>query len=228
MIYFMYQTTNLLNGKIYIGVHRTKRVDDNYLGSGKLIKRAIKKYGAENFNRVILEFFATKEQMYIRESEVVNKEFVKRSDTYNLCIGGNGGTGFDVFRDSFASVEEYCQHQRSISPLSTTAGKIRMQEAARRVNTPAVVSERIKRWRECNPEQAAKAASSGYQHINTEQSMAKKRDTFRAINHQQGSKNSQYGTVWIFNVALRESRKVPAQDVDAWLSKGWCRGRKMF
>jgi len=49
MFYTVYKTINLVNGKIYVGLHVTDKLDDDYLGSGKLIQAAIKKYGRENF-----------------------------------------------------------------------------------------------------------------------------------------------------------------------------------
>ena len=61
--YVIYQVTNLLNGKIYIGKHETFDINDDYMGSGKLIKRAIKKYGVENFKKEILFDFETEEEM---------------------------------------------------------------------------------------------------------------------------------------------------------------------
>lgn len=44
MIGYIYKTTNLINGKIYIGQKRSKKfLKERYLGSGKILKKAIKK-----------------------------------------------------------------------------------------------------------------------------------------------------------------------------------------
>ena len=61
------------------------------MGSGIVIKSAIKKYGLENFTKCILETFETETQMYIREAEIVNIDFILREDTYNIALGGQGG-----------------------------------------------------------------------------------------------------------------------------------------
>ena len=94
MFYYLYKITNWFNGKIYIGVHKTINLDDGYMGSGKLIKRAIKKYGLEYFTKEILQQFNSVEEMLIMESQIVNKEFVKNENTYNLIIGGSPGNIF--------------------------------------------------------------------------------------------------------------------------------------
>jgi len=91
MFYILYQVTNVINGRIYVGVHKTKNLDDGYMGSGKIIRRAVEKYGLENFSRVILEQFDNAADMFAREKEVVTDEFLLRDDTYNLRRGGTGG-----------------------------------------------------------------------------------------------------------------------------------------
>ena len=64
------------------------------MGSGKLITRAIKKYGIENFEKKILFIFETENEMNAKEAELVTEEFVKEDSNYNLCPGGKGGFGY--------------------------------------------------------------------------------------------------------------------------------------
>lgn len=105
MNYIVYKTTNLINGKIYVGVHRTNPdIFDGYIGCGvskkdqkrKVLKgfpKTVQKYGYNNFKRETLFIYPDTEQGKIqafqKESEIVNIEFVKRTDTYNLVVGGN-------------------------------------------------------------------------------------------------------------------------------------------
>lgn len=84
--YTIYQTTNLINDKIYIGRHTTKRPNDSYLGSGKLLIEDIKKFGSKNFKKDILFIFDNPEEMILKEKEIVNEEFVNREDTYNIAL----------------------------------------------------------------------------------------------------------------------------------------------
>ena len=70
--YYLYKITNLLNGKIYVGIHKTKNINDSYMGSGKVIRRAIDKYGIENFQKNILEYFTNYDDMLKREKEIVS------------------------------------------------------------------------------------------------------------------------------------------------------------
>lgn len=92
--YVIYQTTNLVNGKIYVGQHKRKvGSKDYYIGSGSLIKRAIQKYGRKNFKCEILHEFDTREKANEMEAFIVNESFIARPDVYNLNVGGAGPGG---------------------------------------------------------------------------------------------------------------------------------------
>ena len=87
MKYIVYKTTNTINGKYYIGAHRTDNLNDGYMGSGVGLKRAIAKYGKENFVTETLHTLPTEEQMYEKEKELV----VIGKNSYNMTKGGFGG-----------------------------------------------------------------------------------------------------------------------------------------
>ena len=88
--FIIYKTTNLINNKIYVGQHCTSE-EDGYLGSGKVIKLAIKKYGRQNFVRETIEFCTSanvddKEVYWVDKLDATNPEV-----GYNIAKGGNGG-----------------------------------------------------------------------------------------------------------------------------------------
>lgn len=101
--WIVYLTTNKVNGKIYVGVHKTKDpyVFDGYIGCGIFITQpntyehpktsfqfAVKKYGVKSFIRQTLYICATSEKAYALESDIVNADFLKRDDVYNMIPGG--------------------------------------------------------------------------------------------------------------------------------------------
>jgi len=86
----IYKTTNLINGKIYIG--QDSKNNYRYLGSGKLLKLAFEKYGKENFKKEILEYCSTKEELDEKEKYWIN--LLKSTDSnvgYNITFGGQTG-----------------------------------------------------------------------------------------------------------------------------------------
>lgn len=89
--HYVYRTVNKINGKFYIGKHSTNTLDDGYLGSGKVLKQAIEKYGVENFEKKILCFCDSSDEALKVEEFLVTDYLLSREDCYNLKKGGKGG-----------------------------------------------------------------------------------------------------------------------------------------
>ena len=93
MFYIIYLITNLLNDKTYIGKHGVTDYlsDDGYMGSGKMILSAIKKYGKENFKKDILAICSCEKASYLLEIEYIGIYKKIGKCEYNIAIGGKGG-----------------------------------------------------------------------------------------------------------------------------------------
>jgi hypothetical protein len=208
MFYYLYEVRNNLNGKIYVGVHKTKSLDDGYMGSGKVIQSAIAKYGIENFTKVVLETFDTSEAMYAREKEVVTDEFLLRGDVYNLRRGGSGG---------FDYINKNDLHKNYGS--SNVFSRINTELSNRRIDKLKYDPTFRLRWSHVRPgagvlEKAVLAALS-------DSAREKRKDTMKANLHGVGSNNSQFGTMWITNGV--ESVRIKKDDL---IPPKWYKGRK--
>ncbi len=91
---YIYLTKNIRNGMKYVGYHRTNNLyEDYYIGSGKYLQRAIKKYGRENFINGIIEFCSV-DSIKEKEKFWINKLNTKAPYGYNLTEGGDGLFGY--------------------------------------------------------------------------------------------------------------------------------------
>lgn len=89
---FIYITTNLINGKQYIGDHSTDNIKDGYLGSGRpYFQRALKEYGTENFKREILEYFDTKQEAFDAQEKYIAQYNTLTPNGYNISPKGGHG-----------------------------------------------------------------------------------------------------------------------------------------
>lgn len=89
--YIVYKTTNLINNKIYIGVHGQDLPPnefDGYLGSGKVLLNSVLKYGKENFIRETLFFYKKEMEAYRKEESLVTLDFTLKETNYNMIPGG--------------------------------------------------------------------------------------------------------------------------------------------
>ena len=92
---YIYKITNEINGKIYIGKHSTDNLNDGYMGSGVVLKQAIKKYGVENFTKDILEFCDKEVELNDLEKHYIDKyKSTDKSIGYNLTSGGDGKSDY--------------------------------------------------------------------------------------------------------------------------------------
>lgn len=88
---YVYETVNLINGKRYIGQHSKKYFDKNYYGSGKYMKAAIKKYGKENFDVILLGWCYSKEDLDFGENYFIESCDTLVPNGYNLMTGHSHG-----------------------------------------------------------------------------------------------------------------------------------------
>jgi hypothetical protein len=218
MFYTVYQITNLVNNKVYVGKHQTTDLDDGYMGSGKLLGAAKQKYGIANFKKEVIHIFETEEEMNLAERNIVTEEFCSRHDTYNLCRGGTGGFGYinsNKMRNGF---------EKTLNIESVKKATLESADRGRETQR--------KLWKE-NGEWASKrraeisrtsresAAINGgaFKDKTHSEDTKKKIGAANSIN-QSGSKNSQFGKMWITNGT--ENKKIKN---DAAIPNGWKKGR---
>jgi len=100
MVYYSYIIINLINGKKYIGEHSTENLKDGYMGSGVLIRKAIKKYGKKNFKKEILNFFDSKQKAYDDQIKWINEYNTLFPNGYNLSPTGGYGVNSSVLSEN--------------------------------------------------------------------------------------------------------------------------------
>lgn len=86
--HYFYKITNRINGMFYYGIHSTNDLNDDYMGSGKRIRAAIKKYGVENFTKEIIKFFPTLKELSDYEQQIIDESLLNDPKCYNLVKGG--------------------------------------------------------------------------------------------------------------------------------------------
>lgn len=217
--YLVYKTTNLVNGKIYIGKHETNNLDDGYLGSGKLLKRAIEKYGEENFKREILFECSSVEEMNAKEAELVNEDFLKRDDVYNLKEGGEGGFDFIIKNNLNTNSQNNSIGGKAFAKRLKEDEEFRKQVSVRWASI-------VKRTKNEHPEKFKQNGKHngffGKHHSKKSIEEIRAKARLRI-----GCKNGSFGTVWIYNESLERNKKVKKDKVDFFLNLGWKVGRRM-
>lgn len=90
ILHLLYRTTCIPTGKFYVGMHSTANIDDGYFGSGIIVSRSIKKYGADNHTREIISYHSSREELAEAEKNFITKDLREDKQCMNIGIGGNG------------------------------------------------------------------------------------------------------------------------------------------
>lgn len=193
-----------------MGIHKTNNLDDTYLGSGKLLKRAILKYGKDNFKKEILHIFDNEEDMKNKEREIVDENFLK-GNVYNLDTGGNGG----FFYCNATITEENIQKRAKngyrsaksymTDPVKNRVAGLKVKELGLGIFSEEAILRRKNVWkgRKHKPETRAKMSQA-------------KKDKYN------GQHNPVYGRFWITNGI--ENRMVQPQTI---IPENWYKGRTL-
>ena len=126
MYYLLYEIINLVNGKTYIGQHITKNVNDGYMGSGRAIVRAVKKYGKENFKKEILLYAKNEVALNFFERALVTPEFIELDTNYNLREGGGNNKFSEEVKKKFSAA------RRGVKRSPETRAKISAYQKGRK------------------------------------------------------------------------------------------------
>lgn len=207
MFYLIYKVTNLVNNKEYIGSHKTENIDDGYMGSGKYLKRAIEKHGLESFRKDILFVYDNPDEMYRKEGELVNEDYLTNTNTYNLKIGGFGG--WDHVNKNV--ILRISKNQKAANSTRKKYKNL-LKSWAKQGGT----NNFLKNGLNINFKKSSKNSMFGKKHTTETKEKIGKSNSIK----QKGNLNSQYGKMWITdglnNKLIKKTNEIPL---------GWKKGR---
>lgn len=109
---------------IYIGKHVTTNIDDEYFGSGTYIKAAQNKHGLQHFKKEILFELQNEDEMNLLERLVVNEEFIKRDDVYNMIVGSYDLTEYEKIKYNLITENDNININININELEQTLNRL--------------------------------------------------------------------------------------------------------
>jgi hypothetical protein len=203
--HYIYKTTNLKNGKFYVGMHSTHNLNDGYLGSGLRLRRSIRRNGPENFKLEYLEFFDTREDLINKEKELVNEDLLKDPMCLNIRAGGTGGW----------SIVQQIENAMKSNERQKWLRENDKEWAEKRINQLKKNGSTVlnKLWKEGK---LSAPDWTGKKHKEETKNKIGKSNSQK----QKGESNSQFGTCWITNGT--ENKKIKKTES---IPNGWRLGR---
>ena len=251
---YFYKITNLINNHYYYGIHSTDNLDDGYMGSGKRLHYAYKKYGIENFTKEILKYFDTRKDASDYEAEMVTEQLVNNDNCYNCRLGGeefktSGMVSvYDTVENITKWVTQETYHSSQNRYISCSKGKVlvinKSDNLTKKITTDEFYKNKDNYIAYCENSVSVKDSRGNYYRVSlddiryvngelvpiwkgrnhSEETKEKLHKTFKKIKHQQGQKNSHYGTCWITKDGV--SKPIIKKELDRYISEGWIKGRK--
>jgi hypothetical protein len=203
-IHYIYKTTCLISNRYYIGLHSTNNLNDGYMGSGKRLRYSIRKHGVENHIKEILEFLPTREDLVLREIEIVTKELIEDKSCMNLVLGG-GGFMLDDFHYECAK-----NGNKKLNELLKNNSDFRFNWLLKMKAgvQKAMDDGKMKTWKDTYN-------WSGKTHTEeTKEKISKKMGEIG---------NSQLNSCWVSKDEIK--RKISIDELDNYISNGWVRGK---
>jgi hypothetical protein len=186
-------------------MHSTCNLDDGYMGSGKRLRYSIRKYGIDNHNKEILEFFENRDLLIEAEIKAITADMLLDKDCMNIVEGGTGGYG-----DRFLTKEQLIKG--GLNMQSKFKGSIEQKKWSSKGG-----SEKFKLY---GIPKNLKPNWNGKKHSDeTKQKMSEARKGVGS-----GENNSQYGTCWITKDGT--NKKIKKENLGSYLNEGWFKGRK--
>ena len=195
-IHYIYKTTCNVTNRYYVGMHSTNNLNDGYMGSGRRLRRSIRKYGEDNHTKEVVGFYDNRDLLIEAEIKAITPEMVGDTDCMNLMVGGEGGTGTKQVEGS----------------------KRKWRDPEYRAKMTKLASEKFIKFHEDGKIKALDW--TGREH--SEETKQKMSESSKGVG--EGETNSQYGTCWITKEG--SNTKIKKEDIDSYLEEGWVKGRK--
>ena len=206
----IYKITNKINGKVYIG--KDEKSKANYYGSGKNIKAAIKKYGAENFQKEVLEdcisdkiVLQEKEKFWIEKYNSIDPEV-----GYNISKGGDGGDTISRNPDKDIIVNKISNTLKGRVFSEKHRNNLKMNHNSKNPEVARKISEKLKGKNKTEDHKRKLAISSANYN----------KKIGRWVNDDNPMKKHKYK--WCYNELTKVSKRVKEGDV---LPEGYVYGR---
>lgn len=225
---YIYETTNLINGKKYIGKHKRNDFDPKYKGSGQNLKRAFSKYGRNNFKCTLIEKCNDLQDLNAKETFWINKYRNEGYALYNITDGGDGSKGYSHTDQTKRLISSYSKNRVWI----TKDGRnkfIKKEDVCKYLDSGWITgrifnppSDPSKRKTKISQKNKGRVRMTNGQ-VNV---FIYRKDVskYESLGYYYGvTKLSFKNWIWINNTI--ESKRILLEELDNYLPLGWKRGR---